>query len=133
MRDKSWFYTNQLYHNDSEESNFRDFKIRFSMYFLPPLILVIGFLSWFFSVIIGKVVDVNINNFRIVIPVSILSFILYRLVFNAFFNKISQFPIDSTNDKGYRKNKFFCITLIMIEVLLTFSIIFLLYQIKNNG
>ena len=33
IRDKSWFYTNQLYPNDTPESNLKDFKLRFSMFF----------------------------------------------------------------------------------------------------
>jgi hypothetical protein len=32
IRDKSWFYSHQLYPDDTAESNYKDFKVKFSLF-----------------------------------------------------------------------------------------------------
>ena len=82
IRDKAWFYTNQLYPNDTYENNFKDFKLRFSLFFLPPVILIIGFCGWFVSVFLEKPKNVSVYNYQIVIPFSILFALIYYYIYS---------------------------------------------------
>ena len=130
IRDKSWFYTNQLYPNDTFEDNFRDFKIRFSLFFLPPVILIIGVCGWFFSVFLNSPKNVSVYNYQIVIPFSILFALIYYYIYSFIFKKIEEYPINEENNSVYLKNKFFVIGSILIELLITFLLIFLLFKIR---
>ena len=72
IRDKAWFYTNQLYPNDTDEDNFKDFKLRFSLFFLPPVILLIGFCGWFFSIVLNSPKNISVYDYQVIIPLSLL-------------------------------------------------------------
>lgn len=130
IRDKCWFYTHQLYPNDSEISNFNDFRMRFSLYFLPPVILVIGVIGWFFSVFLNNPSRIGTNNFYIIVPLSVILYIAYRYLFNILFEKLAKYPYNDLHDSGYQKNRIFCITLILAEVIVVFILIFFLFKIR---
>ena len=130
IRDKSWFYTKQLYPNNTDESNFTDFKIRFSLFFLPPVILIIGITGWFFSVFLNKPVDISIYSYHIVIPLVIIFGSIYYYIYSFIFKKIEKFPINETNNSGYLKNGIFVVGLISSEVLIAFLLIFLIFKIR---
>ena len=131
LRDRSWFYTNQLYPNDSKKSNLKDFKLRFSMFFLPPIIWVIGSLGWFFSVVLKMKSDVNPHNYFIVLPLAGVFWFLFWNLYLLIFNKLSEYPFDKRNDSGYTKNSIFIAIIILLELTVVFSSIYFLFQIKS--
>lgn len=130
IRDKCWFYTHQLYPNDSEISNFKDFRMRFSLYFLPPAILLIGIVAWVFSVFLNRPKNIGINNFYIILPLSVIFYIAYRYLFKKLFERLAKYPYDGRHDSGYQKNRIFCVTLILIEVIVVFVLIYFLFKIR---
>ena len=127
IRDKSWYYTNQLYPKDTEESNLKDFKLRFSLFFLPPILLLNGITAWLCSIVLNRPYYINPNNYSIVIPVGIVLAWLFWRGFTLIFNKLSVYPFDSKHDAGYLKNSLFIGTMIISELLIAFGTIFLLF------
>ena len=130
IRDKCWFFTQQLYQNDSEISNFNDFRMRFSLYFLPPVILLIGVAAWFFSIFLNKPSNIGMNNFYIVISLSVIFYVVYRYLFTKLFEKLAKYPYNNLHDSGYQKNRIFCVTLILAEIIIVFTLIFFLFKIR---
>lgn len=130
IRDKSWFYTKQLYPNDTDECNFKDFKLRFSLFFLPPIILIIGICGWFFSVFLNKPTNVSIYNYQVIIPISIIFSTIYYYAYSFIFKEIEKFPIDKNNDSGYLRNGFFVVGTILLETFIAFLLIFLIFKIR---
>ncbi len=128
IRDKCWFYTNELYPNDTVESNSSDFKIRFAMFFVPLIILIIGLLAWFFSIFLNRPQNYVINNFKVVIPISIAFFFIFNFLFGLILNYLSGFPIDEKNDKGKMKNFSFLMKIIVSELVTVFVIIWILFS-----
>ena len=133
IRDKSWYYTNQLYLKDTEESNLKDFKLRFSLFFLPPILLLIGSTGWLCSVVFNRPYYINPNNYSIVIPIGIVPTWLFWRGFTLIFNKLSVYPFDSKHDAGYFKNRLFIGTMIISELLITFGTIFILFDFFGNS
>ena len=131
LRDKSWFYTNQLYSKDTKESNLKDFKLRLSMFFLPPVIWVIGSTGWFFSVVLKMRSDINPHNYFIVLPLAGVFWFLFWNLYLLIFNKLSEYPFDKKNDSGYAKNGIFAGIIILLEFTVVFSLIYFLFQFKS--
>ena len=130
IRDKFWYYTNQLYPNDTPESNLKDFKLRFSMFFLPPVILLIGASGWFCSVVLNKPQDINPFNYFIVLPLSALFWFLFWKIYSRIYDIIAVYPFDKRNDSGYLKNGFFTVLLVLSEITLVFDLIYFLFKIR---
>lgn len=89
IRDKTWFYTNQLYPNDTDEDNLKDFKLRFSLFFLPPVILIIGFCGWFFSIVLNRPKNISVYDYQVIIPLSVLFSLIYYFIYSLIFKKNS--------------------------------------------
>ena len=132
IRDKAWFYTNQLYPNDTDEDNFREFKLRFSLFFLPPVILIIGFSGWFFSIVLNRPKNISVYDYQVVIPLSVLFILIYYFIYSLIFKKIAQYPINEKNNSGFIKNGIFVCAVILVELLVAFLLIFLLFKIRPS-
>lgn len=120
IRDKSWFYTNQLYQNDSEVSNFRDFKIRFAMFFVPPMVLINSIIFWHLKYTIGLSINLDENDFLTLVPLAILGLFIFIFIYNFIFKKISLYPIDNKNNSGYVKNILFLFAVILLELIISY-------------
>ena len=132
IRDKTWFYTNQLYPNDTDEDNLKDFKLRFSLFFLPPVILIIGFCGWFFSIVLNRPKNISVYDYQVIIPLSVLFSLIYYFIYSLIFKKIAQYPINEKNNSGLIKNRIFVGAVILVELLVAFLLIFLLFKIRPS-
>ena len=132
IRDKTWFYTNQLYPNDTDEDNFKDFKLRFSLFFLPPVILIIGFCGWFFSIVLNRPKNISVYDYQVIIPLSVLFSLIYYFIYSLIFKKIAQYPVNEKNNSGLIKNRIFVGAVILVELLVAFLLIFLLFKIRPS-
>ena len=132
IRDKTWFYTNQLYPNDTDEDNLKDFKLRFSLFFLPPVILIIGFCGWFFSIVLNRPKNISVYDYQVIIPLSVLFSLIYYFIYSLIFKKIAQYPINEKNNSSLIKNRIFVGAVILVELLVAFLLIFLLFKIRPS-
>lgn len=82
------------------------------------------------SVFLEKPKNVSVYNYQIVIPLAIVFALIYYYIYSFIFKKIEEYPINEENNSGYLKNKFFVIGSILIELLITFLLIFLLFKIR---
>jgi hypothetical protein len=123
---------NQLYPNDTDEDNFKDFKLRFSLFFLPPVILIIGFCGWFFSIVLNRPKNISVYDYQVIIPLSVLFSLIYYFIYSLIFKKIAQYPINEKNNSGLIKNKIFVGAVILVELLVAFLLIFLLFKIRPS-
>ncbi|MDI9863564.1 hypothetical protein QM480_04475 [Flectobacillus sp. DC10W] len=127
IRDKSWFYSHQLYPDDTAESNYKDFKVKFSLFFIPPLLFIVSITCRLFVLSLDKPVHLDSHDYRVVFPLVILFGGMFYYVYSLIFKKIEKFPIDETNDLGINKNRIFIISVISLEMFIVFFILYLLF------
>lgn len=116
IRDKIYFFKYEQNSSQSEKLKISDFKISFSIILLPPLISIFIVVASFF------------HNTVLSLIFFLLSIFFFIKLYNYLYNYLIKYPVDKKRNRGIVSNLFSVLSFLIIECLVFFGVLYLIYM-----